>query len=459
MLGPAGAPQPPPSLLEEAVWPDEEPPLIFCARQGVRLLPLALRLVESGAACRMASLDRLGRDGLAALHLACASDDLCELASSLLVAGARIDVRSQDDPSASRVGGRTPLHTAGAAGASAAARLLLGRCPALAAVADWEGELAAHAAWYGAHSRLAEELAEAAIAAAGAADVAEPAVIRDEAAELAATIRRFAAEGGDAAEAERESARRLHWMSVRERYRDRLDVSTRPPMRLAHLLRGVWSGEQCEWLVAEVRRAACLHGWSSARHRNYATVDLPLWRVPAAAAWVRAQMRDIILPRMGAAFGISPSRLHLCEAFIVRYETCDEDGGVSQPSLGYHRDDTLLSLNVLLTHGFEGGGTAFAEPTPLHVWEPPHPPALEPAVPSPPSADGADGAAASQPGLLAQLVQGGLLPPAQEPCLRVCGERGDCVMHCGQHLHGGATVTSGRRLVLVCFVDELQPPP
>ena len=34
------------------------------------------------------------------------------------------------------------------------------------------------------------------------------------------------------------------------------------------------------------------------------------------------------------------------------------------------------------------------------------------------------------------------------------GGRGDCVLHCGQLLHGGASVTAGTRLLLVGFVSE-----
>ena len=37
----------------------------------------------------------------------------------------------------------------------------------------------------------------------------------------------------------------------------------------------------------------------------------------------------------------------------------------------------------------------------------------------------------------------------------VQGEQGDCLIHCGQLLHGGAAVTAGRRVVLVSFIDEL----
>ena len=38
------------------------------------------------------------------------------------------------------------------------------------------------------------------------------------------------------------------------------------------------------------------------------------------------------------------------------------------------------------------------------------------------------------------------------------GAQGDCVLHCGQQMHGAQPVTRGMRVVLVCFIDELYSP-
>ena len=40
----------------------------------------------------------------------------------------------------------------------------------------------------------------------------------------------------------------------------------------------------------------------------------------------------------------------------------------------------------------------------------------------------------------------------------VGGRQGDCVMHCGQQLHGAQAVTRGLRMMLVCFIDEIYVP-
>lgn len=111
-----------------------------------------------------------------------------------------------------------------------------------------------------------------------------------------------------------------------------------------------------------------------------------------------------------------------------------------QPELGLHRDDTLLSCNVPLSQAgslseggdYEGGGTCFACPAPVAEW--------------------ADGGAA----LAASAVGAGeeaRLPEATPERDLVLADRGDCLMHSGQMLHGGASVTAGRRFLLVFFVD------
>jgi len=40
----------------------------------------------------------------------------------------------------------------------------------------------------------------------------------------------------------------------------------------------------------------------------------------------------------------------------------------------------------------------------------------------------------------------------------VNGAQGDCLLHCGQLMHGAQPVTRGMRAVLVCFIDELYSP-
>ena len=215
LLGPAGSP--PPGGLEEAIWPHEETPLLFCVRQ--RVSSLALRVLEAGLGADY--IDALGRDGSAALHLSCASDELCELSRALLRAGASAETRTQDDPGSSRVGGCTPLHAAASAGAAASAALLLEAQPSLALATDWEGALPASAAWLAGHAELAATLARAALdagrAAAACGDAAAAGAL-EEATELLDGCRDEPREAEAVREAEASSQARCRWLSIRERH-------------------------------------------------------------------------------------------------------------------------------------------------------------------------------------------------------------------------------------------------
>ncbi|KAJ1625930.1 hypothetical protein T492DRAFT_1036184 [Pavlovales sp. CCMP2436] len=205
---------------------------------------------------------------------------------------------------------------------------------------------------------------------------------------------------------------------ARDRQRLRLDISARPPLQVVHVLRGLLGAEACRRLRESVLAMARSRGWQSARHAHHPTVDLPLWRVPDARAIVDSLFRERVLPEMARAFEVGPGyELRLREAFFVQY--CAEPavscstlpsvavsgaGRGARAGLGLHRDGTLLSCNVLLNapSEFEGGGTYFAAED--------------------------------------RTVSAG---------------SGDCVIHCGQLLHGASPVLRGTRLVLVAFIDEV----
>ena len=427
-----------------ASWPKEEPPLIFAARHGLH--ELVSRMIESGcffSAC----INHIAPSGHSALHLAAARDD-ADMVASLLAARADPGVVTQDSNACgSDSGGMLPLHCAAAAGASRAARVLLDAHPEAAATPDWDGALPARSALIGRHVAFAQILVDAAAAsplsstvnASGCSECdasgcnsstnsafgphnesehAERAAEREELinevrAELASV-----ASSGACSHALFASSAALKQLGVHEREKARLWIGNQPLMNECHLWRSLWSADECAWLLADVEDAAAWHGWHGARHRHYATEDLPLWRAPKAAGWVRAQVADRILPRMARAFGLaSAADLRLHECFIVRYEPA------GQPSLAVHRDETLLSFNVDLGGSFDGGGTSFAQPVRVNEWRGRHGEVTAREVPQTQTA--------------------------------VCGACGDCLMHCGQLLHGGGAVTAGTRTILVGFVGEV----
>jgi len=408
-------------------WPDDEPALVFCARHA-ELRDLALRLV----ATELAGVNAVSKDGLTALHLGCMRND-AELVALLCVAGADASLLSQDNAAAQLPGGRTPLHFCSGVEAVSALRTANGWRAGLL-TPDWQGSLPAQAAALRGASRVAALLAAETLAVARAEEAAgrPVAIDADDDAELA----RFASTavvstGGSGTTEEAQLHAAFVRVDVKERARRRLDVTARLELHEAHLLRALLTPGECEWLIAEVTHAVAHDGWQTARHRHFATTDVPLWRAAKAAAWVRRRLGSTVLPLFSEMFGIAQHRLALRESFVVRYEQA------LQPALVLHKDATLLSCNVLLNDaaGFDGGGTCFAQPVRLSEW------GLASGVPD-------DSGAVPRPRLLGR----------HEATTLVRAGCGDCLLHCGQLSHGAHAVTRGTRLVLVCFVDELYSP-
>ena len=73
--------------------------------------------------------------------------------------------------------------------------------------------------------------------------------------------------------------------------------------------------------------------------------------------WLRGKLQSTITPALCAQFGLDAEQVWLEDAFVIKYEAAE--GG--QPGLGFHRDDSELSFNILLSSpaGFTGGGTSF----------------------------------------------------------------------------------------------------
>ena len=92
-----------PTAGRRARWPEDEPPLVFCARHRP-LRGLALALLSSGLAAATASLDATSKDGLMALHLAALQNDV-ELLAALCAAGVDPALQSQDNRAAQLPGG------------------------------------------------------------------------------------------------------------------------------------------------------------------------------------------------------------------------------------------------------------------------------------------------------------------------------------------------------------------
>ena len=323
--------------------PRGDPLIAFCAsKRGLGQLAVD----HLGAIAAHHDVDELGPNlpGLAfatALHAASKLDNV-ELVTALLAAGADAARTTQDfvpDEGPSDPGGRR------AARCSRGKRRARGRDRArgqLLDSTDWEGRTPSDA-WVEGHDELSAELS-------GKSGVEE------EARQIWRTPR------GSARRRLAQAALGLEVELVERQHAAQSVLEYRPRLRALHLLRGLWSAAQCDAALKSCLAAARYHGWSTRRHKSFATVDLPIWQATDASEAVRRSLADEILPALARAYGVDLATLALSEAFLIRYSAS------GQSELGFHRDGHVFSCNILLNDGFEGGGT-LREAAPLYVSE------------------------------------------------------------------------------------------
>lgn len=175
------------------------------------------------------------------------------------------------------------------------------------------------------------------------------------------------------------------------------------PFNTGHLLHEtiapIFSREECQRIVDEAEAIASRIAWTTNRHGNYPTTDLPLVELPETLAFLQVALEERIYPALRSQFGSflpDPSKLRVADGFVVKY-----DASAGQNELKPHRDGSLLSFNIALNKSteYEGGGTWFAS--------------------------------------LDQAIK---------------LEQGHMVSHASGLLHGGHGITTGTRYILVSFV-------
>lgn len=181
------------------------------------------------------------------------------------------------------------------------------------------------------------------------------------------------------------------------------DYDSLIPHQNGHLLHktndGVFTAHECQRIVQEAEAVAAQIQWTTKRHGNFPTCDLPLVELPRTLQFFRVVLVERIYPLLAAQFGEflpDTSKLRVADGFIVKY---DAAGG--QTELKPHRDGSVLSFNIALNPAAEysGGGTWFHS--------------LNDAVKI---------------------------------------EQGEMVSHASALLHGGQGITHGKRYILVAFV-------
>ena len=182
------------------------------------------------------------------------------------------------------------------------------------------------------------------------------------------------------------------------------DYTSLIPHLNSHLLHKttnqIFTTPECQAIITEAEYIAHQMGWTTNRHGNYPTTDIPIIELPNTMKFLRKALVQRIYPLLRTQFqeylpngGLS---LRVADGFIVKY---DVEGGQSE--LKPHRDGSVLSFNIALNPSteFEGGGTWFNS--------------LNDAVKI---------------------------------------EEGEMVSHASALLHGGHAITTGKRYILVAFV-------
>jgi len=175
---------------------------------------------------------------------------------------------------------------------------------------------------------------------------------------------------------------------------------------VSHSEAPLFSREETQAIIDEAEeRAERMGGWTTQRHANYATTDVPVQELPRTHEWFREKaLPEVLYPFLATSYkDILPSTkaLKVVDAFVVKYNAT-----AGQSFLKPHRDGSVVSFNIALNDmsEYEGGGT----------W-------------------------------IARLVK-------DSDTGSIRSDRGHVLAHASGMLHGGHEVEAGVRYILVCFV-------
>ena len=120
----------------------------------------------------------------------------------------------------------------------------------------------------------------------------------------------------------------------------------------------------CAWVIEQVEAQAAISGWTTDRHVQAPTTDIPVSAVPAIKEWFDTMLKSRLFPMVHSRFPYairSPEDLRVLDAFVVRYDARE------QASLPTHQDENTFSFTIALNDRseYEGGGTAFEKLRPV----------------------------------------------------------------------------------------------
>lgn len=120
------------------------------------------------------------------------------------------------------------------------------------------------------------------------------------------------------------------------------------------VLDDVVTSEQADALVRMAEAHAAKHGWTTKRHANYPTTDLPASVLPPESQRIVNDAYFAAIANVRARCGVrADAQLTANDIFLVKYSP----GG--QPGLHRHRDGSFASFNLMLSapEDYDGGGT------------------------------------------------------------------------------------------------------
>lgn len=122
------------------------------------------------------------------------------------------------------------------------------------------------------------------------------------------------------------------------------------------MYKSFYNKEICNWIIDETEDYAKLNGgWTTNRHNNYPTTDIPVERIKSIFSYILSSFKSINTIIKDSYCIDDRIILDIDDLFIVKYKH-DE-----QNYLDLHTDGSFLTFSILLNSDtdFEGGGTYF----------------------------------------------------------------------------------------------------
>ena len=112
------------------------------------------------------------------------------------------------------------------------------------------------------------------------------------------------------------------------------------------------------WIIKEAEDYASIYGWTTKRHNNYPTTDIPLKNIIQLNSFFNIFFENKIIKIIKESYNLHDDiNFILSDIFIVKYNE------KQQSFLEMHTDGSFLSINILLNseNEFQGGGTIFED--------------------------------------------------------------------------------------------------